>query len=115
MLFVYDAPPKEVPKVEEVPPLPKCEVEISKPQIQETITYVSGTSPMMVSWDSFKLKGSKECTEGKSIQVSIKTTWQDNRFVNENDWLQYTASTIGAERASSYFTISSEQIYDREL
>ena len=69
----------------------------------------------MVSWDSFKLEGTKECTDGKAINVELKSTWQDPRFSSESDWLQYTANTIGTERASSYFTIRSDQIFDREI
>jgi hypothetical protein len=41
----------------------------------------------MVSWDRFELIGTKECTEGKSIEVQLKSGWQDPRFTNENDWL----------------------------
>lgn len=69
----------------------------------------------MVSWESFKLKGSKECTDGMQILVFINTRWQDDRFARVDDWLHYTESTIGTERAFGYFSISSDQIYDKEL
>ncbi len=53
-----------------------CTVQFTSPENQE-ISYKSGSTPLKVSWPSFKVETDCNSTE---FALELKTEWSDDRF-----------------------------------
>lgn len=83
-----------------------CKVEFKPPPNKE-VTYVSGYSPLTVSWPKFEVK--TDC-ESSKVALSIKTEWSDDRFSQDADWITFSATTVDNSNEKSYFILSSFEI-----
>jgi len=41
----------------------------------------------MFSWTKFILEGTTECTKDLKMKFELTTSWSDNRFAKDEDWL----------------------------
>ena len=47
--------------------------------------------------------------------LKVTTFWQDNRFPDEANWLQYVKSDLDNTKKTNYVTVASEVIYDIQI
>jgi len=58
------------------------------------------------------LLSNDEC-EGEAIptiSIEVTSSWNDNRFILESDWLRYTESSVSNSDNQNYFVVSSSSI-----
>ena len=62
----------------------------------------------------FSIKG-EGCTQDQTVILKVTTFWQDNRFPDEANWLQYVKSDLDNTKKTNYVTVVSEVIYDIQV
>ena len=67
-----------------------------------------------MAWNRFTITG-ESCTQDYSVNLKVTTLWQDNRFTEEANWLQYMKSDLDNTRMTIYVTVVSEAIYDIQV
>ena len=67
-----------------------------------------------MSWDRFEIKG-EGCTQDYPVTLTVTTTWDDDRFLEEFEWLQYNKTDLDNSKTMNFVKVESKAIYDLQI
>lgn len=95
---MFDAPQQApIVEVEQQPIIKDCNFNIEVPTVKKEVTYESGAMPLLVSWSKFLINDPDKCVNDDELKIKLSTSWDDARFSEQSDWLQFKNAQINNE------------------